>query len=124
MWTTDGRNGFHLYRPDSPRVFDDKSKKKLADGTYPQKVVKYEVPKFEKTALDCPPVCQPKLGDPGVTLWITEGQKKADALTSRGLCAIPLLGVWNFRGRNDDGRLTAPPDWQHVALNGRQVNIN
>ena len=55
----------------------------------------------EKMILDVPPTCQPMLGDPSVDLWITEGTKKADAGASRGLCIIALLGVWNWRGRND-----------------------
>ena len=54
--------------------------------------------------VDCPPRCRPGLADPAVPLWITEGQKKADALASRGLCAIALLGVWNWRGTNACGR--------------------
>lgn len=123
LYTTDGRNGTYIYRPDNPRVFDNKRKKKLPDGTYPQRVIKYEFPKGTKMALDCPPKCQPMLGNPAITLWITEGQKKGDALASRGLCTIALLGVWNWRGRNDTDGLIVLPDWNHVALNGRQVNI-
>ena len=34
--------------------------------------------------LDCSPLCLPDLGDPTVPLWITEGQKKGDALASAG----------------------------------------
>src|SRR5262249_52525284 len=55
--------------------------------------------------------------------WITESIKKGDAIVSHGECAIALLGVWNFRESNPEGGTVALPDWQHVALNGREVRI-
>ncbi len=122
VWCTDGTNGFNVLRPDNPRVKEQKNKK-LDDGTYKNEVLKYEVPKGQSMRLDCPPKCQPMLADPDIELWITEGQKKADALVSGGLCAIALLGVWNWRGKNDMGGLTTLADWEHVALNGRNVRI-
>ena len=100
LHTTDGKIGLYVYRPDNPRVFEDKKKGRNPDGTYPNKVIKYEIPKGAGIRLDCPPICRLQLGDPSVPLWITEGQKKADALASKGLCAIALLGVWNFKGKN------------------------
>ena len=42
---------------------------------------------------------------------------------SRGRCAVALLGVWNWRGRNDEGGLTALAEWDYVALNDREVYI-
>ena len=64
------------------------------------------------------------LGDPPVPLWISEGIRKADALVSRGMCAVALLGVWSWRGRNGRGGLTALAEWEYVALNGdRRVHI-
>jgi hypothetical protein len=123
LWDTSGENSLYIYRPDNPRVTEQKRKGRQSDGTYPCKVLKYELPKGCKMRLDCPPVCQPQLADPSVPLWVTEGQKKADCLASRGLCSITLLGVWSWRGQNDADGLTALPDWEHVALNGRQVNI-
>jgi hypothetical protein len=112
-----------VYRPDFPHSFDETSKPRLPDGTYPQRVVKYEIPQGAAMRLDCPPPCQAALGDPAVPLWITEGQKKADALASCGFCALALLGVWNWRGRNGLGGLTALADWESVALKGRPVRI-
>ena len=75
LWTTDGSIGTHVYRPDNPRVVENKEKKN-ADGTHPQGVIKYEMPKRSGVRLDCPPICRPKLADPSIPLWITEGQKK------------------------------------------------
>jgi hypothetical protein len=123
LWTPDGQNPVCVLRPDAPRSFDEKEKPRLPDGTYPQRVLKYEYPKGEKMRLDCPPACRPQISDPAVPLWITEGQKKADALASHGFCALALLGVWNWRGRNDLGGLTALADWDSIALNGREVRI-
>jgi hypothetical protein len=56
--------------------------------------------------LDCPPRCRALLGDPAIPLWITEGQKKADALASAGATALALLGVWNLKGKNAFGGIT------------------
>lgn len=123
LWTPDGSNSLYVYRPDNPRVLEDKRKGKLLDGTYPNKVIKYEFPKGAGMRLDCPPVCRPMLTDPKVPLWITEGQKKADSLASRGLCAIALLGVWNFKGRNPQGGTTLLADFDYIAFKGRDVRI-
>lgn len=124
VWTTDGGRGAPMIRPDAPRSFDKKDKPKLPDGTYPQEVLKYEQPKGAALRLDCPPACRPKLADPTVPLYITEGIKKGDALASRDFCTIALTGgVWGFRGRNPLGGLTALADWETVALKGRDVRI-
>ena len=122
LWATDGNNGLNVYRPDRPRVVEDR-KHRNPDGAYPCKELKYEVPKASSTRLDCPPMCRRMLQDPSIPLWVTEGQKKADSLASRGLCAIALLGVWNWRGRNEVGGVTFLADWDQIALNGRDVRI-
>jgi hypothetical protein len=74
-------------------------------------------------ALDVHPFTREKLGDPSVPLFITEGIKKGDALVSQGLCAIALIGVWNWRGTNEHGGKTVLPEWEFVALNNREVYI-
>jgi len=117
LYTTDGQNSICVYRPDVPRLVEGK---RLRDGTRKQKIIKYEYPKGQPMRLDCPPPCLPHLANPQIPLFITEGQKKADSLASRGLCAIALLGVWNFKGRGSGASLWLP-DWDHVALDGRDV---
>lgn len=97
-------------RPDEPRI---------ANG----KAIKYETPKGSRMVLDVPPGARQWLGDPTRPLIITEGVRKADAAVSKGLCAIALLGVWNWRGTNEQGGKVALPEWENVALNGRQVYI-
>jgi hypothetical protein len=47
-----------------------------------------------------------------------EGEKKADALVSKGEVAIALLGVWNWK---KDGWML--PDWESIPLMGREVCI-
>ena len=90
LHTTDGRNGLNVYRPDNPRVIEEKDKRRNPDSTRPCKVIKYEMPKGAGVRLDCPLPCLPKLANPRVPLWLTEGQKKADSLASVGLCNCPL----------------------------------
>lgn len=60
----------------------------------------------------------PAILDPDVPLWITEGIKKADSLTSRGICTVALAGVYNWR--NSHATLG---DWEDVRLKGREVTI-
>lgn len=123
LWTTDGQNGYYIFRPDNPRVVEDRKRGKLPDGTYRQRVIKYEQPKGEPVRVDCPPVCRARLADPAVPLFITEGQKKADALASRGACAVALLGVWNFKGKNDFGGTTFLADFDYIAFDDRVVYL-
>jgi hypothetical protein len=119
----DRKNGIYVFRPDNPRVVEEKRKGKNSDGTYPCKVFKYEYPKGAPMKVDCPPLCQSQLANPKVRLWITEGQKKADALASIGECAIALLGVWNFKGKNENGGTTFLTDFDYIAWDQREVRI-
>lgn len=105
-----GKVTLYQIRPDVPRIKDGKA-------------LKYETPIKARMVLDVPPGARAKLGDPSVPLFITEGVRKADAAVSMGLCCVALLGVWNWRGTNDDGGKVALPDWESVALNGRQTYI-
>ena len=103
----------HQIKPDAPRM--------NADG----KPVKYETPKGSSMRLDICPVAsiREKLGNPSEDLWITEGVKKGDAAAARGLVTIALMGVWNWRGKNDLGGATELADWEAIALKGRKVYI-
>jgi hypothetical protein len=101
----------YQYRPNLPRVGKD------------GKVIKYETPSGTRMVLDVHPFVREMLGNPSMPLFVTEGIKKGDALVSQDLCTVALLGVWNWRGRNGEGGLTALPEWEYVALNGREVYI-
>lgn len=97
-------------RPDQPRIEKGKA-------------IKYETPSGARMVLDVHPSMRHLISDPSVPLYVTEGVKKGDALASRHVCGIALLGVWNWRGTNDQGGKTALPDWEQVALKGRRVLI-
>jgi hypothetical protein len=99
------------FRPDIPRV--DKRGREL----------KYELPQGTTARLDVPLPCHPMVADPSIPLYLTEGQKKADALASHGVCATALLGVWNFKGKNEFGGVVLLADFDYIALNGRTVYI-
>ncbi|MDD4858902.1 MAG: DUF3854 domain-containing protein [Dehalococcoidales bacterium] len=111
LWSVDGKEAGYQFRPDRPRTSSR------------DKAVKYESPAGSSNRLDCPPRCQKMLGNPQVPLWITEGSKKADALASRGACAISVTGVWGFKGKNQFGGITFLTDWDYIALKGREVYL-
>ncbi len=100
----------YQYRPDVPRINKGKP-------------VKYETPTGSKMVLDVHPFCRNLLKDPSIPLFVTEGIKKGDALASRGLCVVALMGVWNWRGTNEAGGKVALPEWDSVALDGRKVYL-
>lgn len=64
------------------------------------------------------PTMLPAIRDPRMRLWITEGVKKADSLTSRGEVTVALAGVFNWR--NTHGTLG---DWENVRLKDREIVI-
>lgn len=99
----------YQYRPDQPRA--------NAAG----KPIKYETPRGQRNGLDVPPGVGPKLGDPSIPLFVTEGARKADAGALAGLCVVDLPGVWSWIGTNPAGGKIALPDWHDIALNGRRV---
>lgn len=103
----DGSLVGHQYRPDNPRT-DQRGKK-----------LKYENPPGSSVRLDVPPRCREQLGNPDVAVWFTEGVKKVDALASRGACAVGLIGVWGFKGRNPLGGTTILADFDFITLKDR-----
>src|SRR5919112_2842567 len=97
-------------RPDGPRIKDGKA-------------IKYETPSGASMALDIHPAMREEIRDPSRPLFVTEGIKKGDALSSRDLASISLIGVWNWRGSNEYGGKTALREWEYVALEGRKVYV-
>lgn len=120
----DGSNGIYQLRPDAPRVIEQKKKGRLPDGTYPNKVFKYEWPKGQEPRVDVPPVCRPMLQDSTKPLFITEGVKKGDALASHlaglGYCALDFpAGVWGFKSKSQ-GLLA---DLDYIVWKDREIYI-
>ncbi|MGH3810270.1 MAG: phage/plasmid primase, P4 family [Pseudonocardiaceae bacterium] len=82
------------------------------------KYLKYASPRGQANRLDVHPRNTGTIADPTVPLWITEGIKKADALTSGGVCVVALTGVFNWRSQ-----LSTLGDWEDVPLKGRTVVV-
>lgn len=98
-------------RPNEPREIDGR-------------IAKFEGPPGQGKRLDCHPRAASQLTDPSVPLFITEGVPKGDALVSKKLCAIALLGVWSWRGRPQGADETCVlPDWDDVELMQREVHV-
>jgi uncharacterized protein DUF3854 len=106
VFSPDGITQGHQLRPNTPRK--DKKGKEL----------RYETPGGSRCILDVHPRMLEEVRSGTGELWITEGIKKADSLTSRGLATIGLIGVWNWQ-RNGEFL----PCWDHVRLDGRRVYI-
>ena len=83
-----------------------------------KKPLRYLSPKGLPNKLDVHPFNSDRIRDTSVRLWITEGVKKADALTSRGECVVALTGVFNWRKK-----LGTLGDWEDVPLRGREVIV-
>ncbi|MFC1951812.1 DUF3854 domain-containing protein [Chloroflexota bacterium] len=107
----DGTIVGYQYRPDHPRI----------DAR--DRAIKYENPTGSSVRLDVPPRCHGQLGDPGISLWFTEGVKKVDALASQDVCAVGLTGVWGFKGKNPLGGTTLLADFDYITLKGRLVYL-
>src|SRR5918994_2010428 len=104
--TPSGEHRVRRLRPDRPR--------KGKDG----RARKYEQAGGVGCVLDVHPRNLDRLQDPAVPLWVVEGEKKGDALTSRGECAVALPGVWNWQRSGE-----MLPDWDHIELSGRTVYV-
>ena len=114
-----------LYGPTGQRVsYQWKPRLPVPDGD--GKRQKYASPKGQKSRLDVHPRNSrvrdgdilSNIQDTTLELWPTEGTKKADSLTSRGICAIFLVGVFGWRSH-----LGTLGDWEDVPLRGRTVTI-
>jgi hypothetical protein len=92
-------------KPDSPRIMEK-------DGTLRE--VKYESVFGAPVRLSVHPRAVKMMRDVRYPLFITEGDKKGDALVSRGAVVVVLQGVscWNV-----------PQDWEDIRLYGRTMII-
>lgn len=114
------------FNPDGARVSAqvrwDRARE-TGDGKGQLKSIKYDQPFGKPVPLDVHPDNHESIKDVGVDLWITEGIKKGDCLTSLGLCVVSLGGVWNWKTAG-----AAQPDWDSIPLRatdgtGRRVRI-
>lgn len=87
---------------------------------------KYLYPTGMTNVLDALPRGREILGDPQRPIWLTEGAKKADALSTvfdDAAAVINLNGVYGWRTTNKHGGKVAAPELQDIAWNEREVYI-
>jgi RecA-family ATPase len=107
----------YQFRPDHPRRDDE------------GKPIKYELPARTTQRLIVHPRAMAALRSGTTAVYVTEGAKKYDSLLSRGATPLGGIGVWSFtvpRTRAEKKRGTPKvllPDWQSIALQGRQIII-
>jgi hypothetical protein len=83
---------------------------------------KYETPTGSRITLDVNPLMLEEVRGGDGDLWVTEGPKKVDALTSHSEPTVGIIGVWNFA--EPGSKSTTPLScWNHVRLRGRRVTI-
>jgi len=83
---------------------------------------RYETPAGSRITLDVNPLMLEEVRHGVGDLWLTEGCKKVDSLTSRSLPTVGIIGVWNFAEPGSKGK-TPLSCWDHVQLRGRRVII-
>jgi hypothetical protein len=92
-------------KPDSPRIVETRGK---------PREIKYDYPPNTPVRLSVHPRAVKMMRDRRYPLWVTEGDKKGDALVSRKAVAVVLQGVSCWR---------AQQDWEDVKLHGRECVI-
>ena len=116
-WDVDGRRTPGQWKPRNP--VPDRNGRRMKYATAKGSSARLDVhPRWTRDRGADDPALLPYIKDVAEPLWITEGIKKADSLTSRGVCTIALSGVYNWR--NSHGTLG---DWENVPLKGREVTI-
>jgi hypothetical protein len=126
-------------RADVPAVFSEKQRKlglvvplyspdgetvsyQLRPNKQRHKGPKYLTPRGGGNIVDVHPLMRGAIKDVSVPLWITEGAKTGDALTSRGICTAVFAGVYNFAIKDTRSKELLPC-FAHIPLQGRLVYI-
>ena len=104
------------YSPSGATGFRLRPNRRISPGR------KYEQAAGVGSMLDVHPFNLERVKDAGTELWVTEGEKTADSLASRGECVISIPGVHNFAAKGSAGA-EGLPCWEHVPLNGRVVTV-
>lgn len=107
----------YQFKPRAPVTNRDGKKMKYASVKHHTNVLDVH-PRWSRDRGQEDPALLPYIRDVGTPLYITEGIKKADSLTSRGLCTVALSGVYNWRSTT--GTLG---DWEDIPLRGREVTV-
>ena len=102
IFDLNGEVAFHQARPDQPRIIGEK-------------IAKHEVPKGKHYVVDVSPLARIRVLDRKTRLFIVIGVRKADALVSRGECAIAILGPTGWKNQESF--------WDQVPLENRPVVV-
>jgi uncharacterized protein DUF3854 len=107
-----GEPPWYIHRPDEPRIKDGR----------PASTRSRPAGRCRSTSIRGSDRTSPT---PALPLFVSEGSRKVDALITAGARAVVgVIGVWTWRGPNDDDGLALLPDWEFVALKeGRQVFV-
>jgi P4 family phage/plasmid primase-like protien len=112
MHNAHGEIAAYQVKPAVPDVRVDRSSGRV-------RTLKYVSPPKRPTVVDVPEFTRQTLHDnPQASLWITEGMKKVDSLVSKGMAAVGLIGVFNWRDKQ-----ASLGDWEDIPLKGRNVVI-
>jgi len=121
LYTPDGLNGSYLYRLDDPKEIKPKPGK--SSGNSSKRFANYAVPKAQKAFLDCPPKCREQLKNASIPLYVTDDAVKADALASRGLCAVAIVGLWSYLGKKNPAEIVRLLDLDHIEFRNRKIIV-
>lgn len=105
------------FKPKSPVPNRDGKRMKYASAKGCSSLIDVH-PRWTRDRGQDDPSLVPYIRDVATPLHITEGIKKADSLTSRGLCTVALNGVYNWRSA-----LGTLGDWEDIPLKGRTVIV-
>jgi putative DNA primase/helicase len=104
------------WKPFRPVPNRDGKPMKYASAKGPARIDVHPRWSRDRGAVD--PTLLPAIQDPTLRLWVTEGVKKADSLTSQGEVTVALAGVFNWRNGH-----ASLGDWEDVRLKDREVVI-
>lgn len=110
------------YSPDGKTVsYQQKAKKRrtLKSG---KSAPKYESPYGVSPIIDVHPFMRDAIKDVRVPLYVTEGLKTGDSLTSRGRCTVTIQGVWGFAVPKTESKVLLPC-WDHIPREGRTLYL-
>jgi len=97
-----------IIKPDTPRV-NERGKPR-----------KYELRPRSRNRVHVPVSVRSQIADPSVTLYVTEGQKKAEKAAQEGLSCVAIMGVNNWLERVGESSFPTA-DFDLIPLEGRRV---
>ena len=127
QWTSGGIAFWYPNQPDHCQVRFDTPQEMQEKDRKPRKL-RYLKPKGSSNHAYILPAVQEVLSNSEITLYITEGEKKAAKLTQEGFHTVGLSGVWSWLtpSKAEDGEKKKSillPEIQRISLSGRRVYL-